>query len=178
MHIKWLFVLVASMLLSGCAPDGTIVRRNAAIVAPPPGEVLYVVPFAAVMVPQEIVDGIFDRLIDELNATSPNGAPAIILKRDLKQIDIEWLATKHYLTGELFGYVRDSGCCSTEIRLRTRINYYQPGNQTPTLVVTCQREELFDHDLSTFDAEQQKMIAELTQTLIDKLRQELNQSRL
>lgn len=176
-QMKWLFVMVAALLLSGCAAEQAIVQRNPSLQAPPPGEVLYVVPFAAVMVPQEIVDGIFDRLIDELNATSPTGAPVVILKHDLKQIDAEWLATKYYLTGELFGYVRDSGCCSTEIRLRTRINYYQPGNQSPTLVVTCPREELFDHDMSTFDAERQKIIAELTQTLVDKLRQELNRSR-
>jgi hypothetical protein len=166
-------LLLAACLLSGCAPSSAIVQRNVDLKAPPAGETLYVVPFAAVMVPQEIVDGIFDRLVDELNATAPNGAPVVILKRDLKEIDATWLADKYYLTGELFGYVRDSGCCSTELRLRTRVNYHQPGNERPTLTITCPREELFDHDSSTFDIERQKLIDELTQTLVIELRREL-----
>lgn len=173
----WKSLLLATCLVSGCTASPAIVQRNVDLKAPPSGATLYVVPFAAVMVPQEIVDGIFDRLVDELNATAPNGAPVVILKRDLKEIDATWLADKYYLTGELFGYVRDSGCCSTELRLRTRVNYHQPGNERPTLTITCPREELFDHDISTFDIERQKLIDELTQTLVVELRRELAATR-
>lgn len=159
----WLGLLLL-LLLAGCAAERPLLTRSERFLPPFPDEPVYVVPFLAVMVPPEIEQGIFDRLVDNLNA-SAGGREFIIVKRGREPEGKAWLADKHYLEGEIFGFRQDSGCCSTELRLQARITYHQPGEETPTLVAAFPRLILFDHDRSTLELEKERLIAESAQNL-------------
>jgi hypothetical protein len=124
----------------------------------------------AVMVPSAIEAGILDRLVDTFNRATPQtGHEFVILKRTPAEIDAAWLAERYYLGGELFGFVRDSGCCSTELRLKARLTYHQPGNTQPTLTLTLKREVFFDHDTSTLALEQERLINDVVASFAGEL---------
>lgn len=163
---------VLFLVLSGCAAEQPLLTRSVRYVSPPVGEPIFVVPFTVVMVPREVEEGIFDRLVDQLNYdlnAEGSGYEFTIVKRPLDEAGRAWLAERSYITGEMFGFVRDSGCCSTELRLRTRLLYYQPGSDAPTLTIDYPRLVLFDHDKSTLEIEQERLIADTVQTLAQRL---------
>jgi len=167
-----IFAGLIPLLFVGCATEQPMLTRSANFAPPPLGEPIYVVPFTTVMVPRDLEEGIFDRLVDQLNLdlnVEGSGYEFIIVKRPLDEAGRNWLAERPYVTGELFGFVRDSGCCSTELRLRTRLLYFQPRTSAPALILDYPRLVLFDHDKSTLEIEQERLIADTVQTLAQRL---------
>jgi len=165
-----LLIVLCCLILAGCSAPALHRTKTADCLPPPPGETLYVVPFLAVMVPSAIEAGILDRLVDTLNRAAPQtGREVVIVKRPSAEIDPEWLTRRHYLSGEIFGFVRDSGCCSTELRLKSRLKYYQPGASQPTLTLTLKRETFFDHDSSNLELEQERLIGEVVAAFAGEL---------
>jgi hypothetical protein len=119
-------------LLGACgAKSPLLVEKKEGFVALPAGQAVLAVPFATVMVPPAVSEPLFNAFVDELNGRAEKlGRDALeflILKEDLENIDPARLAARHYLTGELFGYIEDSGARATEIRLRSRLYLHQPG---------------------------------------------------
>lgn len=165
-----LLFILSCLVLVGCSAPALQRTKTADCLPPPPGETLYVVPFLAVMVPPAIEAGILDRLVDTLNRAAPQtGREVVIVKRPPAEIDPEWLSQRHYLGGEIFGFVRDSGCCSTELRLKARLTYHQPGASQPTLTLTLKRETFFDHDSSNLELEQERLIDEVVAAFAGEL---------
>ncbi|HAD03729.1 MAG: hypothetical protein A2091_11520 [Desulfuromonadales bacterium GWD2_61_12] len=167
---RWSLIVFCYFLLSGCSAAGVQRNRSVDNLPPPVGESVYVIPFLAVMVPSAIETGILDRLVDTLNRDAQlTGRELIILKRTPAEIDAAWLASHYYIGGELFGFVRDSGCCSTEMRLKARLAYYQPGKTQPTLTLAVKREAFFDHDSSTLAGEEERLINDVVTAFTDEL---------
>lgn len=156
--------LCALLLLCGCAAEGPQLSNTERFLAPLPDEHVYVVPLLAVMVPPAIEQGIFDRLVDELN-NNGGGRNYVIVKRGRDADGRAWLQDRHVLTGEIFGFRQNSGCCSTELRLSVRLFYHQPGIDSPTLTAVFPRVVLFDHDRSTLEVEQRHLIDETAQAM-------------
>lgn len=159
------------LLLAACSTSSkTAVRKEQAFAVVPPNESLYVVPFTTVMVPREVDEGIFDEFVDALIAGGDSQQyDFVILKRGLDTIDAEWLASHYYITGDLFAYVEDSGCCNTTIRSRSRLRLFQPGQSEATLVMEYPREIFFDHDYSTISQQRQRLAKDIATTLAGKL---------
>jgi len=165
-------LLALLLLLAACGTSSkeTQVRKAAGFVSPPTKKVLYVVPFLTVMVPPEVEEGIFDLFVDSLNAGGQSREyDFVILKEGLDRIDAEWLAQQDYLTGEIYGYVEDSGCCSTAIRVKSRLQLHQTGHEEPTLTIEYPREIFFEHDYSTLEQERRKLAEEIATTLATRL---------
>lgn len=135
-----------------------------------PLETIYLVPFTTIMVPQPVAEAVFDQFVETLNE---NGAPAgyqfVILKDDLDRVDPAWLRKATYVTGEIFGYVEESGCCSTDIRSKSRLALYRPGASEPKLRHEYPAKAFFDHDYSTLDAERKKLAERISQDLSSQL---------
>jgi len=164
------------LLLSACQPKAAV-RTEEAFAVVPPDEKLYVVPFTTVMVPRDVEEGIFDEFIDALNlAGEANNYEFVILKQGLPTIGSDWLASHYYLTGDLFAYVEDSGCCSTTIRSRSRLKLFQPGQVEPTLVMEYPREIFFEHDYSSIQVQRQRLAKDIATTLAGRLMKSLSGS--
>jgi hypothetical protein len=132
--------------------------------------VVYVAPFVATLVPSEVADPVFNDFVDILNARQP--LPGVkfysIIKEDLTEVDPAWLAKQAYITGELWSYIENSGCCSTELRIKARISVHRPG-ETQTLDIFVPREGFFEHERSTIEVERARFARRLSEDLADRL---------
>lgn len=133
-------------------------------------QTIYLVPFATVMVPQPVAEGVFDRFVEILYREGPQrGYQFVILKEDFAQVDPTWLRKVTYVTGEIFGYVEESGCCSTDIRSKSRVALYRPGSGEPKLRHEFPAKAFFDHDYSTLEAERRKLAERISNELSGRL---------
>lgn len=169
------YLLLITIFLAGCssAPKNRI-DRAVDLQRPSGAAIIYFLPFQPVLAPQELTMAIFDKIIDELDgAAAGSGLSAEILKRDLASIDHSWLARQYYVTGEIFAYHQDSGCCSTEIKLSTRLLLHQPETPHPVLRIDLPYSTLFDHDRSNLEIETAQMITTLAEQLGNALLSEI-----
>lgn len=163
-------LLTLLLLVAGCSATAPQVRREAGFAPPVEPKVLYVVPFVTVMVPPEVQEGVFDLFVDALNAEGRTRRhDFVILKEGAEGVDPGWLAGQNYITGEIFGYVEESGCCSTTIRVKSRLQLHQPGQAAPTLLLEYPQEVFFEHDYSSAEQERRKLAAQIATTLAARL---------
>jgi ABC-type phosphate/phosphonate transport system substrate-binding protein len=144
-----------------------------------PGErdEVYLVPFTTVMVPDAVVETIFDRFVEAMSAEGlAEQYNFIILKGGLDSVDSDWRRDHDYVTGEVFGYVEESGCCSTDIRTKSRVAFHRAGRETPTLRHEYPVKTFFDHDYSTIDKERRKLAELIADELAAKVRAALGGS--
>jgi hypothetical protein len=133
-------------------------------------QTIYLVPFTTIMVPPAVAEAVFDRFVETLNDRGvAAGYEFVILKDDLDRVDPAWLRKATYVTGEIFGYVEESGCCSTDIRSKSRLALYRPGSSEPKLRHEYPAQTFFDHDYSTLGAERQKLAERISRNLSDQL---------
>lgn len=130
---------------------------------------LYIVPFETVMVPQEVSADLFDLFVDQLNREGGAlGIDFVILKQGLAEIDPAWLTNKNYLRGELFAYVEEVGSTMTDIKARSRIRFYRPGQVVPALQLTFPTEVFYQNDYSSLSAERRKLAETVARNLADR----------
>ena len=91
----------------------------------------------------------------------------------MTSVDSAWLGQQYYVTGSVFAYGQDSGCCSTEIKLSTRLQLYQPGTPYPVLRIDLPYRILFDHDRSNLEIEWERMTTSLAEQLRNALLAEI-----
>ena len=136
---------------------------------PEPG-IVYIVPFVAVMVPNEVQVRIFDLFVDLLNQEGEAlGLQFVILKSRLQDVAPEWLASRKYVTGEIYAYVEETGSSWTELRSKTRVTYRRPNQESPAFGFEYPIKTFFDHDHSSLDVERSKLADKVAMTLADEL---------
>lgn len=168
------FLLGAILLLSGCA-GGQITKDNSQMDSQLVRESLYIVPFDATLVPPDFGNPIFNEFVDILNARRKQVRVGrfAILKEELKDVEPVWLIKQVYISGDIWGYVESSGCCSTEMKVKSRIYLYEPGKNVPTFEIFVPADYYFDHDrndITTAKAALGKKLAlDLAEALLKKL---------
>ena len=136
---------------------------------PEPG-VVYIVPFVSIMVPDEVNARVFDQFVDALNRDGEAlGLQFVILKEGLQRVSPQWLSIRKYVTGEIYAYVEDSGCCSTDLRTKARLTYYRASQKAPAFGFEYPVKSFFDHDSSTLDVERAKLSDNIAGTLAGEL---------
>lgn len=131
---------------------------------------LYVVPFQPVLAPESLASGVFDRFVDAMNDRMvETGIEASILKQPIAAVDPVWLDKQYYVVGDIFAYGQESGCCSTEMRVKGRMLVYQPQTRYPVAKIEIPYNILFDHDRSNLEDETARMI----ETLATQMNREL-----
>jgi len=140
---------------------------------PPPDQdpgTVYVVPFITLMVPDAVRERIFDQFVDKLNESGANRKLRfVILKEPLEKIDREWLDARKYVFGEVFGYVEDSGCCSTDMRAKARLTYYRAHHKQPSLRFEFPIRTFFDHNKTSIEIERQRLADQIANALVSEL---------
>lgn len=163
-----LLAFITLLLVAGCAASPK--TRNYGTLDPKlEREVLYIVPFDATLVPPDFGDPIFDQFVDFLNARRKETRVGrfVILKEELKEVEPAWLVKQNYVSGDIWGYVENSGCCSTDMKVKSRIYLYEPGKNLPTLEVYVPAEGFFEHDRSTVTVARDRLGKKLAQDLAD-----------
>ena len=163
-------VLFVILLLAGCSPSAKI--RDFGTLDPlQERDVLYIVPFDATLVPSDVGNPVFDEFVDILNSRRKQTKVGrfLILKEELKEVEPAWLVKQIYVSGDIWGYVESSGCCSTDMKVKSRIYLYEPGKSSPTLEVFIPAEYFFEHDRSTVTAAKARLGKKLAQELADAI---------
>ncbi len=140
-------------------------------------EIAYVVPFAGALVPEEFSATVFNDFVDQLNGRRrETGIRSFtILKDDLNTVGAPWLSRQYYISGDIWSYVEDSGCCSTNIRVKARVYIHEPGKNTPSVEIFVPMESFFDHDRSTIERERDRLARALARDLSRKVLDALSQ---
>ncbi|BDV44803.1 lipoprotein [Geotalea uraniireducens] len=162
--------LLPLLFTAGCGPKPQLTVAPA--FKPVTGiDSAYIVPFAAVLVPDSFNETVFNDFVDQLNRNRRQvGAKSfLILKEEVKDVDPAWLARQYYISGEIWSYVEDSGCCSTNIRVKARVYLHEPGQKEPSVEIFVPLEAFFDHDKSTLEREQDRLAHNLARELSQRL---------
>lgn len=161
-----LFALLVLLAATGCGPKPQV--SVAPSFRPAAGvETAYVVPFAGALVPEEFSATVFNDFVDQLNGRRrETGVRSFaILKDEVKDVDAGWLARQYYISGDIWSYVEDSGCCSTNIRVKARVYVHEPGKNIPSVEIFVPMESFFDHDRSTISRERDRLARDLARDL-------------
>jgi len=158
------------MLLVGCAPTSKI-RDFGGLDPLQEREVLYLIPFDATLVPTDFGNPIFDEFVDTLNSRRKQTRVKrfVILKEELKEVEPAWLVKQIYVSGDVWGYVETSGCCSTEMKVKSRIYLYEPGKSSPTIEVFIPADHFFEHNNSTLKSAKARLGKKLARDLADAI---------
>lgn len=172
---RLIFLLILIALCTGCTTTMPYQVERTVDLQRPTGEtILYFVPFQTVLAPLDVTSDLFNQVVDGFDgAAAGSGLSALILKREIASVDKAWLAQQYYVTGSIFAYRQDSGCCSTEIKLRTRLQLYQPGTPYPVVRIDLPYRFLFDHDRSNLEIETERMTSSLAEQLRSALLAEI-----
>jgi len=164
--ISSLLALQVVLLLAGCGP-ATKVSVAPDFKQGPEQEAVYIVPFVTTLVPENFSDAVFNAYVDDLNDnhTQTNATWFSIIKEDLKNVDQQWLVKQFYITGEIWSYIENAGCCSTELRVKARLQFFEVGKKEPSMEVYIPLESFFDHDRSTLAAERDRLAARLAREM-------------
>lgn len=163
-------LLAAVLLLGGCT-GGSRVRNLGGFDPSQPRDSVYVVPFDATLVPPDFGEPVFNAFVDRLNSQRAKTKVArfMILKEELKEVEPAWLTKQSYISGDIWGFVETSGCCSTEMKVKSRIYLYEPGKNLPSLEVMVPVDEFYEHDRLSSVAARARMGARLARELADAI---------
>jgi len=148
-EMRTLTTLLCLLLLTACSPAVSIDTSDTFAPVTPEQPIL-VMPVASIMCPEDVSEAFFDRLITHLNRLgSPSGYSFLILKQDPESLPPETLAMRTYATGEIYGCLEETGCCSGEVLMTMRLELFQPGQSEPTLRMRYPAEKFFDLEAAT-----------------------------
>lgn len=172
---RWLLSLVAgALLLCGCS-TAPLTKTYDRFDPQTERESIYIVPFDTTLVPPDFGEPVFDQFVDLLNARRDQTKVGrfIILKEELSEVEPAWLTRQTYISGDIWGYIESTGCCSTEVTVKSKIQLYEPGRSTPTFEVYVPVEYYFSHDRGDIAGAKEllgkKLAQDLTKAVIKKL---------
>ncbi|WP_298437342.1 hypothetical protein [Geobacter sp.] len=160
-----LLTLLASLAITGCGPKPKV--TVAPTFKPATAQTVYIIPFTAALVPESFRETVFNDFVDLLNShRRQTGATSfVILKEEVKDVDPVWLSGQHYISGDIWSYVEESGCCATNIRVKARAYLTEPGMRVPSVEIFLPMETFFDHDKSSVERERDRLAHDIAREL-------------
>jgi len=167
-------LVLGALLLSGCAASPEI-KATGMFDSQLERETVYIAPFDATLVPPDFAAPIFDRFVDILNARRKQTRVGsfVILKEDLQAVEPSWLDRQVYISGDIWGYQLASGCCSTDLKVKSKIYFHEQGNKVPVFEVFIPAEYFYEHDRSDPAAAKNRLGGKLAQELAEAVLKKL-----
>jgi hypothetical protein len=128
-----------------------------------------ILPFTGTLVPESFSEAVFNDFVDNLNDSK--GASGFewfgIIKEDLKDVEKVLTPAHVYLSGEIWSYIENSGCCSTELRVKSRLRIFRVLSRELLWEAEIPLDSFFEHDTSNLTVEREKLAKRLSAAMSD-----------
>ncbi len=158
--------LLALVLAGGCGGS------RAALVSPAYSisqsqTMLPVLPFNNILVPDTFAETVFNDFVDDLNESRTKAGFTLfaIIKENLSDVEKVLSPAHVYLTGEIWSYLENAGCCATELRVSSRLRIYRVRSRELLWEKEIPLEGFFEHDNSTLAVEREKLAKRLAREM-------------
>jgi hypothetical protein len=158
-------IMMLLMLLSGCATGN--VRTSQAFTIASNQMMVPILPFSNTLVPETFSEGVFNDYVDDMNDSRGKTGFSMfaIIKDNLKNTE-KILSPAHiYISGEIWSYIEDTGCCSTELRVKSRLRIYRVKSRELLWEAEIPVVSFFEHDSSTIAVEREKLSKRLSSSM-------------
>ena len=166
----FLLAVVSLLVVGGCATNNKVLVARSFTV-PSTQEVLPVLPFVGTLVPESFSTAVFNSCVDILNdnhAQTPIKWFSII-KDGLQEVTKALPPDHLYVAGELWSYIENSGCCSTELQVKARVRVLRAGTQEQLFEVEIPMSSFFEHDSSTLTTERSRLAMRLSREMATQI---------
>lgn len=160
-------LLVLLALLSGCASSARVTTAPSFSIALNQ-QMVPIVPFTNTLVPAAFSEMVFNDFVDGMNENQQQTGLVWfgIVKDDMTALE-KILSPAHiYISGEIWSYIENSGCCSTELRVKSRLRIFRVQSRELLWEAEIPLDSFFEHDRSTFEVEREKIGKKLSTIMI------------
>jgi len=166
------------LLTAGCAP-GPKIQTSQAFTIAQNQKMVPIVPFSNTLVPATFAETVFNDFVDGMNDHQRQAGFSWfgIVKDDMNELEKILLPTHIYISGEIWSYIENSGCCSTELRVKSRLRIYRIRSKELLWEAEIPLDSFFEHDKSTFPLEREKIGKRLSDTMIHETLKALQSAR-
>jgi len=164
-YLAALSLLLLLVTLSGCATGN--VRTSQAFTIAQTQKMVPILPFSNTLVPESFSTAVFNDYVDNMNDSRDKTGFSLfaIIKDDLKSTEKVLSPAYIYVSGEIWSYIEDAGCCSTELRVKSRLRIYRVNSRELLWEAEIPMESFFEHDSSTLAAEREKLGKRLSSSM-------------
>ena len=154
------------LLLSGCAASK--VQTSQAFTIAQNQLMVPIVPFSNTLVPETFSEAVFNDFVDGMNENLQKTGFSWfgIVKDDIKELEKIVSPAHIYITGEIWSYIENSGCCSTELSVKSRLRIRRVVSRELLWEAEIPLDSFFEHDVSTLPVEQEKIARRLSNAMI------------
>ena len=165
LHFAALLLLLLLVALSGCATGN--VRTSQAFTIAQNQKMVPILPFSNTLVPESFSTAVFNDYVDNMNDSREKTGFSLfaIIKDDLKSTEKVLSPAHIYISGEIWSYIEDGGCCATELRVKSRLRIYRVNSRELLWEAEIPMESFFEHDSSTLVAEREKLGKRLSSSM-------------
>lgn len=165
-----LLAVVSLLVVGGCASESRVLVARSFTV-PVTQEVLPILPFAGTLVPETFSTAVFDNCVDILNDNHAQTSIKwfSIIKDDLQEVTKALPPDHLYVAGELWSYIENSGCCSTELQVKARVRVLKAGTQEQLFEAEIPMSSFFEHDRSTLSTERSRLAMRLSSKMATQI---------
>lgn len=165
-------------LLSGCS-SAPAIRSTQAFSVATNQNIVPVLPFASTLVPAQLSEAVFNDYVDLLNDKPQNSELAwfAIVKEDVASMEKILPPSHIYVSGELWSFIENAGCCSTELRIKSRLRFLRVKSRELLWEADIQMDSFFEHDSSTLTVEREKIGKRLSAAMAKETQKALQNAR-
>lgn len=165
-YLRLLFLLLL-LLLTACS-SSRVTHSSPAFNIATNQKMLPILPFTATLVPAQLGETVFNDFVDGMNENQARAGFSWfgIVKDDITALEKVLPPSHIFINGEIWSYIENAGCCSTELRIKSRIRVYRLLSRELLWEAEFPMESFFEHDNSTLVAERAKLGRRLTDAMV------------
>lgn len=166
-YLRLLSLLLLLLLLSACS-SSRVTHSSPAFSIATNQKMLPIMPFTATLVPPQLSEAIFNDFVDGMNENQAQAGVSWfgIVKDDIAALEKVLPPSHIFINGEIWSYIENAGCCSTELRIKSRVRVYRLLSRELLWEAEFPLERFFEHDNSTLAVERTKLGKSLTDAMV------------
>ena len=165
-HLR-LLPLLLLLFLTACSST-RITHSSPAFNIATNQKMLPILPFTATLVPPQLSESVFNDFVDGMNDNQAKAGFSWfgIVKDDITALEKVLPPSHIFINGEIWSYIENAGCCSTELRIKSRVRIYRLLSRELLWEAEFPMERFFEHDNSTLAVERTKLGRSLSEAMV------------